>query len=324
MEVTSQADLTLEVLCLSHTQVLQWQEYHQTSKLDMSLMCCHREDHCTPGLFALPSDLQGPETYYRYDWNQSTSALDWTRQCNESGIYALIIGTCSSNSSLDISGTVEIRNPFGYMSGEDYPLLLFYEGLSEVYIVLTLLWVLLLFWHRSSAVAIQKWVISSVLLSCALESLACALEWRHYNEVGLHSPVLVAGVSLLNSWRGSFSRMLMLAMSQGLGVIRSSLGSSLTHIMFLGGGYFVSNLFYDLALFYTQHSQLPTFILLIATLPVTCLNAVCYYWVFTSLVDAKQLLASQKQAFKLAIYERLITVLVAAGGASILCVCVEM
>lgn len=288
-------------------------------------MCCKAGEQCSADLLNLPIDLRNSETYYRYDWNESSSELDWSCQCKESGIYSLIVGTCSSSISLiEATGTVQIRNPFGYMSGEDYPLLLFYECLSEIYIVLSLLWALLLFWHRSTAVFIQKWVISSVLLCCLLENLASVQEWKHYNETGLHSALLIAAVSLLNSWRGSFSRMLMLAMSQGLGVIRSSLGPDLRRIMMLGGGYFLANLCYDLALFYTQHSQLPASILLATTLPVACLNATCYYWIFVSLAEVKQLLASQKQAFKLTMYERLVAVLVGAGALSLTCVGVEM
>lgn len=325
VEVSTSGPTTLEVLCLSRTQTLYWQHYRNLSKLETSLMCCIEGENCTPGLLNLPTELRNSEVYYRYDWNQTSTGLDWTRQCNESGVHSLIIATCSSTiSPIQATGNVEIRNPFGYMSGEDYPFLLFYECLSEMYIVLSLLWAFLLFWHRKTAVFMQKWVISSVLLCCLLESLASVEEWRHYNDTGTHSALLIAAVSLLNSWRGSFSRMLMLSMSQGLGVIRSSLGSALRQIIILGGLYFLSNLCYDFALFYTQHNQIPAFILLIASLPVACLNAICYYWIYISLVEVKQLLAGQKQAFKLAIYERLVGVLVAAAALAVVCVGVEM
>ena len=325
VEMSTSGPTTVEVLCLSRSQTLHWQHFRNLSKLEIPLMCCEQGENCTPGLLNLPAELRDPEIYFRYDWNRTSAGLDWSRQCNESGVHSLIIGTCSSTLSLiQATGSVEIRNPFGYMSGEDYPLLLFYECLSEIYIVLSLLWVFLLFWHRTTAVFVQKWVISSVLLCCLLESLASVEEWRHYNEAGTHSSLLIAAVSLLNSWRGSFSRMLMLAMSQGLGVIRSSLGSALRRILMLGSGYFLANLCYDLALFYTQHNQIPASVLLITSIPVACFNAVFYYWIYVSLVEVKQLLAGQKQAFKLAIYERLVAVLVAAAGLALVCVGVEM
>jgi len=324
VEMHTSSPVPVEILCLSRLQVLHWQHFRNLTKLEIPQMCCREGEKCSPDLLNLPTELRNSDAYYRHDWNASGSELVWSCQCKESGMYSLIVGTCSSISLIEATGTVEIRNPFGYMSGEDYPLLLFYDVLSEIYIVLSLLWAFLLFWHRSTAVFIQKWVISSVLLCCLLENLAAAQEWKHYNETGLHSVLLIAAVSLLNSWRGSFSRMLMLAMSQGLGVVRSSLGLDLRRIMMLGGGYFLANLCYDFALFYTQHSQLPASVLLATTLPVACLNATCYYWIFVSLVEVKQLLSSQKQVFKLAMYERLVAVLVGTGVLSLFCVGVEM
>lgn len=78
---------------------------------------------------------------------------------------------------------VQWRNPYGYLSAIDYPLLHFYGFMCIVYIILAFVWMIFCFKHWKDLLRIQFW-IGGVIMIGLVEKAVFYEEYSNMNETG--------------------------------------------------------------------------------------------------------------------------------------------
>ena len=89
------------------------------------------------------------------------------------------------------------RNPHGYLSAIDYPLLHFYGFMCAVYIILSLVWLIICFKHWKDLLRIQFWIgnywnklryyewfIGAVIIVGMIEKAVFYAEYANMNDAG--------------------------------------------------------------------------------------------------------------------------------------------
>lgn len=111
------------------------------------------------------------------------------------------------------------------------------------------------------------------------------------------------------------SRLLVLSVSMGFGVVKANLGTDTQKVYFLGGLYFVVSFIQQLVLTYLREgdNELLSFLATIIIFPAALLDTIFYWWIFLSLMRTINQLKLRKQDVKLHMYTNFFIVL-AIGG----------
>lgn len=256
---------------------------------------------------------------------------------NVTGEHFLIIADCSPIESVDnkivaffpngiaVSGRTVWMNTFGHLIGRMFGYLPFYLAMTEVYAVVSFIWLVLCLIHRSQLVSVHH-CISAVLALCLLECIVSFAEYVTWNNVGIRPNSISILAIIISVMRLTVSRMLVVAVSLGWGVVRPSLGKNRWKLIVLGIVYFTC----EVALEFVQRSQslanshsdndsaedpvarAKAFdrwrVALIV--PVSLLNSILYWWTLLSLHRMLIFLSMRKQTAKFAIYRSFTVVLV--------------
>merc|ERR1719285_782618 len=85
-------------------------------------------------------------------WHQVkfSAAENRTYTLERSGPYMLIVASCGQDAGVHISGAVVLRNPYGFMAGNDYYKLSVYFWATLAYMVALLFWGAKMFSRRNS------------------------------------------------------------------------------------------------------------------------------------------------------------------------------
>ena len=126
---------------------------------------------------------------------------------------------------------------------------------------------------------------------------------------------VVLGV-LLSTVKKCVSRLLVLVVCLGYGVVRPTLGNVAYRVMALGLVYFLLSATLDVASNVSKLSQLSVTARLLLIIPMALLDAFFYWWLFSGLARTLQQLSSRRQSAKLLLYRRFSHVLLAAVVAS--------
>lgn len=111
-------------------------------------------------------------------------------------------------------------------------------------------------------------------------------------------------VSILNAGRNSFSFFLLLIVCMGYGVVKPSLGKTMTHVRFLAAAHFVFGVIYAVAsLTITPDNAGPLVLLVI--LPLAATLTAFYVWTLNSLNLTMKDLLERKQNVKAMMYKKL-------------------
>ncbi|CAM9495184.1 unnamed protein product, partial [Phaeothamnion confervicola] len=157
-------------------------------------------------------------------WSSLSKPSDGIFKVESTGMYIVLIANCDPEEGvIAIRGASEWMNPYGYLPGETYGCLPFFLALSAIYLALGLAWTVACFCHTRDLLAVQLWV-SGVLLLGMTETAAKYFDYRGWNEDGTrHTGVLVFAI-LMGAAKRALSRVLVLMISMGYGLVKPSLG----------------------------------------------------------------------------------------------------
>lgn len=231
----------------------------------------------------------------------------------EKGFYYLVVSFCSETpSEVHISGRTRWINPYGFLPGEVYGYLPFYTYMSFLYLAVGLVFAVASYRHFTELFALQYCM--TVVLACALiETYLRELDFYTLNKDGVRSkPVLLAGIFFLVA-KKLLSRLLVLVVSMGWGVLKPTLGDDVNRITLLGAAYFVFA-YIHLTVENLNHSK-TTFTMgaYILVLPVIAADVAFFLWTFTSLNGIMRSLEARNQETKLTLYRALRRILVGCG-----------
>ncbi|EGC38066.1 hypothetical protein DICPUDRAFT_29253, partial [Dictyostelium purpureum] len=134
------------------------------------------------------------------------------------GVYAAFIMNCSTASDYTIEGDIIFMNPYGYLSGEKFPFLYYNLVISGLYVGLFIMWAVLFFKFKETALKIQFWV-SFVILLGFIESLSNYIIYSSINKSGNFSTSDAVFMTLFSTLKNGFARALVVLVALGYGII---------------------------------------------------------------------------------------------------------
>jgi hypothetical protein len=135
------------------------------------------------------------------------------------------------------------------------------------------------------------------------------LDW---NEQGVPTAAITVVAVFFGALKRAVSRILVMLVCLGYGVVRPSLGEEMHRVLYLGGAYFVLSFIYSLlshspntrTVADSDYDMLSLIVFLLAMVDTTF-----YIWIFTSINNLLTSLAARKQGVKYTLYLQFRTVL---------------
>lgn len=244
----------------------------------------------------------------------STPSAEKKMSVRVSGVYILVFSNCGDFSAGTVDGSIEVKNSYGYLPGNEYHKMPFYGWLLLVYIFLTLVWLALSLRWWKEMFNIQN-CITAVLFFGLIESALWYIFFNNWNSVGVRHQVLFISSILASVIKNIFSYMLVLVASLGWGVTRPYLDRHvILKIQALCFLYIVLDFVREAVLSFRHSHSLSLAFVLLCLLPVSLLNGGIFYWVFTALSTLMETLKDRRQFEKLELFNRLWKVLIFALG----------
>lgn len=248
----------------------------------------------------------------------------------KSGVYALVVSNCGTRDLGDVStlqGQVIVKYPYGFLSGLDYPKLAFYLALSGVYVMLGVVWMGLCMVYRAELFKIQ-YCIGVVLAFGLGEACLWYFTFYRWNVVGSCAWPVFIGATFLSVVKSVFSYMLVLVGSMGWGVTKPQLSWCTACKVVTCSVIFIALDFTRRMVMFFRNTRgdrtVPTSFLFGILVPISVLNGIIFYWIFTSLAKVTEELKEQSQSEKVKLFESLHRVLVFALAAAVLAEVHEM
>lgn len=201
----------------------------------------------------------------------------------KTGMYNLFFISCDPNlKGLLMSGKTIWKNPSGYLPGRVAPLLNFYIIMSLAYVLLSLIWFsqYIKFWK--DILQIQN-CITLVIVLGLFEMALWYIEYSNFNGSGMRPVGITTWVVTVGAVRKTLSRLLILSVSMGYGVVRPTLGGLTAKVLFLGVTYFLASELLDITENVGTISDIAGKARLFLVLPDAFLDAFLILWIFTSL-----------------------------------------
>ncbi|VDM74930.1 unnamed protein product [Strongylus vulgaris] len=239
------------------------------------------------------------------------------------GIYFLvmkIIGVSYPSSSPseehNITITVKWKQPHGFLSAIDYPLLRFYVLMCVFYGTLAIIWMILCIKYYKDILRIQYW-IGAVIILGMIEKAFFLAEYSTMNTTGRSVEGILELAELVSCAKRTMSRVLVIIVSVGYGVVKPRLGNTLSQVAGVGLVYFVFCAIEGLARVSKNHveaAKQKQF----AALPLVITEMVIFYWIFTSLGATMRTLKLRRNEVKLTVYRHFMNTLMFAAIASVI------
>ncbi|KAF2111398.1 lung seven transmembrane receptor-domain-containing protein [Lophiotrema nucula] len=221
----------------------------------------------------------------------------------KTGYYC--VATAAYSKDVEYTAIVTFQNAYGELPAAQIAKLPFYGGITIVYAVIGIFWGFLYVQNRHDILAVQNY-ITAIIGFLVLEML---MTWgfydyqnRHGNNVG--AKVLMIIVAILNAFRNSFSFFLLLIVCMGYGVVKPSLGKTMTIVRWLAVAHFVFGVIYAVASLTIRPDDAGPLVLLVI-LPLSATLTAFYIWTLNSLNLTMKDLVDRKQHVKAAMYKKL-------------------
>jgi len=289
--------------------------------------CCLPSDvtagKCTRVGSLITSISDGEQEVYKTFLDSDSLTITSTFNVHRSGQQLLIISNCEIDSDLEVSGMTTWMNPYGYLPGQAYGFMGFYGDMALVYLCAALIWFVLNAVYFREVFALQNY-IALVLSLCMIEMATWYFDYHNLNNTGVRNGAAIFFGIFMSAFRRAVSRMLIIAVSYGWGVVRPTLGKAQTKITVLGFVYFVFEFVLEMTIRFSHHREISKALRVILAIPVAVCNAIFYYWIFATLYRLITQLKARNQEQKLWLYKRFTMVLVSSAVASVLFSAYEM
>ncbi|XP_042403579.1 transmembrane protein 87A-like [Zingiber officinale] len=235
----------------------------------------------------------------------------------KTGMYNLFFISCDPKlKGLTMSGKTIWKNPDGYLPGRMAPLMDFYLFISLAYLALSFIWFsqYVRFWK--DILPLQN-CISLVIALGLFEMTLWYFEYLSFNETGIRPVGITTWVVTVRAVRKSVSRLLILTVSMGYGVVRPTLGGLTTKVLLLGVTYFVASELLSISENVGTINDISGKARLFLVLPDAFLDAFLILWIFTSLSRTLEKLQARKSTVKLDIYRKFTNALAVVVIASV-------
>ncbi|XP_010553210.1 PREDICTED: transmembrane protein 87B [Tarenaya hassleriana] len=223
---------------------------------------------------------------------------------SKSGIYNLLFISCDPKlRGLKMTGETIWKNPDGYLPGRMAPLMKFYGYMSLGYLLLSAIWLFQYLRFRRDILPLQH-CITTVIVLGFLEMAFWYLDYANFNSTGTRPVALTSWVVTIGALRKTVSRILILCVSMGYGVVRSTLGGLTSKVLLVGVTYFIASEMLNIAEYVGTIDDISGRAKLFLVLPDAFLDAFLILWIFTSLARTLEQLQMKRTSAKLEIYRK--------------------
>lgn len=260
--------------------------------MNSNAICCNpalaKDLSCKLGEVIIRQDSDNPDWPKRLQTsfqgkNEEANMILQTVEINKTGMYYLYFVFCDPElKGTLISGRTVWRNPEGYLPGKMAPLMTFYGLMSLAYLALGLLWFLRFVQHWKDIIQLH-YQITAVIGLGMCEMALWYFEYANFNDSGSRPMGITLWAVTFSAIKKTVSRLLLLVVSMGYGVMRPTLGGITTKIILLGAVYFVASEALELVEHLGNINDFAGKSRLFLVLPVALLDAFFIIWIFSSL-----------------------------------------
>ncbi|XP_030930744.1 uncharacterized membrane protein YHL071W-like [Quercus lobata] len=291
------------------------------SFLNSNLICCNPRladaGSCKLGEVIIQKNKDNPDWPKRiktfFAGNNRETKVDTTDvEINSTGMYYLYFMFCDPNlKGTLIKGRTVWRNPDGYLPGKMAPLMTFYGFMSLAYLVLGLLWFLrfVQFWRDITKL---HYHITAVIALGMCEMAVWYFEYVNVNSTGRRPMGITLWAVTFSSVKKTLSRLLLLVVSMGYGVVKPTLGGLTSRVLLLGAVYFFATEALELVEHLGNINDFSGKTKLFWVLPVAFLDSCFILWIFSSLSRTLEKLQVRRNTAKLELYRKFTSSLVAS------------
>ncbi|XP_077232824.1 lung seven transmembrane receptor family protein [Tasmannia lanceolata] len=252
-----------------------------------------------------PDNMGWPKRIQRFfeGRNEETKMLA-TVEISSTGMYYLYFMFCDPQlKGTVITGRTVWRNPGGYLPGKMAPLLTFYGFMSLAYLILGLIWFLqfVRFWKD---ILQLHYHITMVIGLGMCEMAFWYFEYANFNSTGSRPMGITIWAVTFSTVKKTVSRLLLLVVSMGYGVVKPTLGGISSKIALLGVIYFVASEALELVEHLGNINDFSSKAKLFLVLPVAILDACFILWIFSSLSKTLEKLQTRRSMAKLELYRK--------------------
>ncbi|KAK9101570.1 hypothetical protein Scep_025000 [Stephania cephalantha] len=245
-------------------------------------------------------------------------------QITETGMYNLYFIHCDPNlKELVVEGKTIWKNPNGYLPGRMAPLRNFYGFMSLAFVILGIFWFsqYARFWKE--VLQLQN-CITLVITLGMFEMALWYFEFAEFNKTGVRPVGITFWAVTFGTIKRTISRVIILIVSMGYGVVRPTLGGLTKKVLMLGGTFFVASEVLEIVENVGAVNDLAGKARLFLVLPVAILDVFFILWIFTSLSTTLNKLQARRLMAKLEIYRKFTNALAVAVIVSVGWICYEL
>ncbi|XP_009766777.2 uncharacterized protein, partial [Nicotiana sylvestris] len=247
-----------------------------------------------------------------------------TIHITKTGMYNIYFMHCDPKlKEVVVEGKTVWKNPTGYLPGRMAPLMNFYGFMSLVFVLLANFWFsqYARFWRE--VLALQNCVTLVITLGM-FEMAFWYFDYAEFNETGVRPTGILVWAVTFGTIKRTVSRMIILMVSMGYGVVRPTLGGLTSKVLLLGGTFFLASEVLELVENVGTVNDFSGKARLFFVLPVAILDAFFILWIFTSLSATLNKLQTRRLLAKLDIYRKFTNALAVAVIVSVGWVCYEL
>jgi hypothetical protein len=244
-------------------------------------------------------------------------------------VYVIIVHCSDKSDTVKIEGYIQWFNPYGELPGNVYPVLPFTGTMALLYLLCLLPYLYLMRKYRGTLLKLQ-YAIGLVILLGIIEMGSMWIYYMVLNRDGHHVSGALVLALLFSNIKKAFSRVLVLLVAMGFGLVKWTLGTTKYQVASLGVLYFAFSLLYDVNeykrnnefIHYREGST--SFGDLFVVVITAVLDTAFLWWIFLSLIRILQQLTLRRQVVKLQLYKRVLAVLSVGAGLSVFVVITQL
>lgn len=222
----------------------------------------------------------------------------------KTGMYNLYFMFCDPQlKGTVIDGKTIWKSPMGYLPGRMAPFMKFYGFMSLAYLMLGLVWFFQYVRFWKDILQLQNCITVVIALGMC-EMAMWYFEYANFNATGYRPVDITIWAVTFGAVKKTVSRLLLLVVSMGYGVVRPTLGGLTSKVIFLGAIYFVGSEALELVENVGNVNDLSGKARLFLVLPVAILDAFFILWIFTSLSKTLEKLQARRSFAKLELYRK--------------------
>ncbi|XWS74516.1 hypothetical protein CRYUN_Cryun01aG0004600 [Craigia yunnanensis] len=283
------------------------------SYLHSAAICCtpdlSKDGSCKVGEVIIHQDPNNPynpqriQTFFEGK-DEETTMVFQTVEINHTGMYYLYFMFCDPElTGMMISGRTVWRNPEGYLPGKMAPLMTFFGLMSLAYLGLGVVWFLWFVQYWKDIIQLHYHITAVIGLGMC-EMALWYFEYANFNATGSRPMGITLWAVTFSAVKKTVSRLLLLVVSMGYGVVRPTLGGITFKVLLLGLAYFVFSEALGLVENLGNIDDLTGKARVFLVLPVSLLDACFIVWIFSALSQTLEKLQIRRSMAKFALYRR--------------------